>query len=153
VAYYVSDEPDRALKQQAQTNQHAFCAKLSTYSNVPELDQIDRAGFTFRSTCEFAPWESTHFPEIEDLYDSDDGPEDFDWPARRNLELERENLKMLNAKVPAAAQWLQYVGGRLYEMQSDMAIEFDWQGEDETLNVKWTGPKGYSKERFGFWRE
>jgi hypothetical protein len=79
--YYASDEPERDLKHQAQTNQHAFCAKLSTYHNVhAELDQILRAGFPFRSTCEFAPWERTHFPEIEEWYDPEDDPAEFDWP-------------------------------------------------------------------------
>jgi hypothetical protein len=151
VTYYVSDEPERALKQQAQTNQHAFCAKLSTHSDIAELDQIGRAGFAFRSTCEFAPWELTHFPDIEDWYDPEDDPADFDWPARRDLELERVNIKMLNAKIPAAAKWLKHVGERLYQMQGEMAMEHEWQ--NEKLNVKWTGPKGYSKERFAFWRE
>ncbi|KAH3939849.1 hypothetical protein HBI24_226770 [Parastagonospora nodorum] len=152
MTYYVSDEPERDRKHQAQVNHHAFCAKLSTHHQVhPELDQIQRAGFTFRSTCEFAPWERTHFPEIEEWYDPDDDPADFDWPARRDLELERVNIKMLNAKIPAAAQWLQHVGRRLYDMQGNMTGEHDWQ--TAVLNPKWTGAKGYSKERFVFWRE
>jgi hypothetical protein len=58
---------------------------------------------------------------------------------------------MLNAKIPAAAKWLKHVGERLYQMQGEMAMEHEWQ--NEKLNVKWTGPKGYSKERFAFWRE
>jgi hypothetical protein len=123
VAYFVSDEPERALKQQAQTNQHAFCAKLSTHSDVAELDQIGRAGFAFRSTCEFAPWELTHFPDIEDWYDPDDDPADFDWPARRDLELERVSIKMLNAKIPAAAQWLKYVGKRLAKREAECQVD------------------------------
>ncbi|KAL5115510.1 hypothetical protein ACEQ8H_006573 [Pleosporales sp. CAS-2024a] len=151
MTYYVSDEPERNLKHQAQTNQHAFCAKLSTYKHIPVLDQIHRAGFTFRSTCEFAPWERVHFPEIEEWYDPHDDPAEFDWPARRDLELERVNIKMLNAKVPAAAQWLRHVGQRIYDMQGDMDGEHDWQ--TKVLNPKWKGPKGYSKQRFSFWRE
>ena len=42
-------------------------------------------------------------------------------------------------------------GQRLYEMEGDLSGEYDWQ--DEELNSKWTGGKGYSKERFAFWRE
>jgi hypothetical protein len=149
VTYFASDAPDRDLQHQAQTNQHAFLAKLSTY-DIPELNQIGRAGFTLRSTCEFAPWELVHFPRIEELYDSDDD-DNADWPKRRDLELERVSIKILNVKVPAAAQWIRHVGQRLYEMQGNLEGEYEWQ--NEALNSKWTGAKGYSKERFRSWRE
>jgi len=128
-------------------NQHAFLAKLST-RGVPEFDQIGRAGFTLRSTCEFAPWEKVHFPDIEEWYDEED---EEDWPATRDRELELVNIKILNAKIPAAAQWIQITGQRLYEMEGKLEGEHDWQ--DEALNSKWKGGKGWSKERFVFWRE
>ncbi|KAF2638024.1 hypothetical protein P280DRAFT_405719 [Massarina eburnea CBS 473.64] len=142
-----SDEEDREAKRQAQTNQHAFLAKLST-RGVPEYDQIGRAGFTFRSTCEFAPWEIVHFPDIEERYDEED---DEDWPETRDRELELYSIKILNAKVPAAAQWIRWVGQRVYEMEGEIEGEFEWQ--NEALNSKWNGEKGCSKERFAFWRK
>lgn len=142
-----SDVADRDAKRQAQINQHAFMAKLSTY-NVPVLDQISRAGFVFRSTCEFAPWEKDHHPEIEEWYE--DGDDEEWWRKKRDLELERVDRKILNAKVPVAAQWMQYVGERLYEMEGKLNSEYDWQ--NEAFNCKWAGDKGWSKERWVFWR-
>jgi hypothetical protein len=147
VTDYPSAEKNHAAKRQAQTNQHAFWAKLSA-KGVPELDEIRKAGFTFRSTCEFAPWEKVHFPEIEEWY----FPEHEDeWPGIRDRELERTSIRILNAKIPAAAQWIKHVGQRLYEMEGELAGEGDWQ--NDRFNVKWTGSKGWSKERFAFWRE
>ncbi|KAF2833554.1 hypothetical protein CC86DRAFT_365421 [Ophiobolus disseminans] len=142
-----SDEEDRDALRQAQTNQHSFLAKLSTHKQV-ESDQIGRAGFTLRSTCEFAEWEKLHFPDIEEWYDPED---EEDWPATRDRELELVSIKILNAKIPAAAQWIQITGQRLFEMEGELEGEYDWQ--EEALNVKWKGGKGWSKERFAFWRE
>jgi hypothetical protein len=147
VTDWPSTDKDRDAKRQAQINQHAFWAKLSTYE-VPELDEISRAGFTFRSTCEFAPWEKVHFPEIEEYYDPEDEEE---WPAIRDRELELTCIQILNAKIPAAAQWTKHVGQRVYEMEGGAERKYDWQ--KEAFNVKWTGPKSFSKERFVFWRE
>ena len=150
VTDWPSNKKDRDAKRQAQANQHAFLAKLSTYE-VPEYDQIDRAGFTLRSTCEFAPWEKVHFPKIEELYDEDNEDNEEDWPKIRDEELELHSIRILNAKVPAAAQWVMSTGQRLYEMEGDISGEYDWQ--NEALNSKWTCGKGYSKERFAFWRD
>ena len=150
VTDWPSREPDRDAKRQAQINQHAFLAKLSA-QEIPEYDQIGRAGYTLRSTCELAPWEKVHFPMIEELYDEDDSDNEEDWPKIRDEKLELHSIRTLNAKVPAAAQWIKMTGQRLYEMEGDLSGEYDWQ--DEELNSKWTGGKGYSKERFAFWRE
>jgi hypothetical protein len=88
VTDWPSTDKDRDAKRQAQIDQHAFWAKLSTYG-VLELDEISRAAFTFRSTCEFAPWEKVHYPEIEEWYD----PKDEDvWPAIRNREVELTSI-------------------------------------------------------------
>jgi hypothetical protein len=128
-------------------NQHAFLAKLSTYE-VPEIDQIGRAGFVMRSTCEFAPWEKVHFSDIEEYYELVD---EADWPATRDRELENVNIRILNDKIPYAAQWIRLVGDRMYRMEGKLENEHDWQ--NEALNCKWTAPKGWSKQRFSFWRE
>jgi hypothetical protein len=147
VAYWPSDTFDRDAKRQAQMNQHAFLAKLSTYE-VPEIDQIGRAGFVMRSTCEFAPWEKVHFPDIEEYYDFVD---EKDWPATRDRELERVSIRILNDKICYAAQWIRLVGKRMYEMEGKMDNEHDWQ--NDALNCKWTAGKGWSRQRFVFWRE
>lgn len=152
--YFVSSEPERKQRHQAQLNQHAFCAKLSTNQDVPEIDQIGRAGFVLRSTCEFAPWERVHFPEIEEYYDPpEDGDEENDewWQTHRDVELERSSIKILDIKVPLAAEWLRVVGPRLYHMEGRLEGEWDWQ--TDVLNVKWKGEKGWSKERWVFWKE
>lgn len=152
--YFVSSEPERKQRHQAQLNQHAFCAKLSTNQDIPEIDQIGRAGFVLRSTCEFAPWERVHFPEIEEYYDPpEDGDEENDewWQTHRDVELERSSIKILDIKVPLAAEWLRVVGPRLYHMEGRLEGEWDWQ--TDILNVKWKGEKGWSKERWVFWKE
>jgi hypothetical protein len=147
VAYWPSDTEDRDAKRQAQMNQHAFLAKVSTYE-IPELDQIGRAGFVMRSTCEFAPWEIVHFPDIEEDYDLVD---EADWPAVRDRELERVSIRILNDKIPYAAQWIRLVGKRMYKMEGRLDNEHDWH--NDKLNCKWTAGKGWSKKRFAFWRQ
>jgi hypothetical protein len=147
VTDWSSNEEDRNAKRQAQVNQHTFLAKLSS-RGVPKYDQIGRAGFTLRSTCEFAPWEKVHFPKIEEQYDEE---EEEDWPETRDQDLELHRIRILDAKVPAAAQWIKLTGQRLYEMDGELEGEYEWQ--NEALNSKWTGGKGHSKERFAFWSE
>lgn len=147
MAIWPPDEEDRDAKFQAQMNQHAFLAKLSLIG-VPELDQIGRAGFPMRSTCEFAPWEKVNFPDIEEWYGFVDEEE---WPAFRDRELEIMKINILNHKIRIAAQWIWLTGRRMYEMEGKLEGEYDWQ--IDALNCKWTGSKGWSKERFTFWRE
>jgi len=140
VAIWNSDDDDLAAKRQAQVNEHAFMAKLAVCGVSMLETEIDRAGFVFRSTCEFAPWELVHFPKIEEWYDEED---DEEWPEFRDRELELHNIKILNTKVPLAALWLQLTGQRLYEMRGELGGEHGWQ--DDALNVKWTGGKGVER--------
>lgn len=145
-----SNEEKRDVKRQGQVNRHAFLAKLATYGLPKGDDQVRaHAGFTFRSTCEFAPWEKVHFPEIEEWYE--EGDDEDEWREHRDRELELVSIRILNAKVPAAAQWIKYTCERVYEMKGELFGEYDWQ--EDSLNVKWKGEKGWSKERFRFWRE
>lgn len=115
---------DQAAERQAQINQHAFMAQLSTHQ-IPVLDQMDRADFVFRSSCEFAPWEKEHHPDIEEWYDI--GDDKKDWERIHDRELEGVDRKLLNAKVPVAAQWLKHTGERTYRMEGKFNSEYDWQ--------------------------
>ena len=108
-------------------------------------DEIMRAGPVLYMTCEFAPWEEVHFPDIEGYYDEDDDEED--WKQWRDQQLELKSIRVLNVRIPAAYNWLKYEGARIYKLQGEM------DGDKYGLEGKWKGTKGYSKERFAFWGE
>lgn len=67
--------------------------------------------------------------------------------------LELKDVGLLNNTIPAAAIWIKKAGERLYELSGDMdygtffEIPEDWQRSDFGDELGW------SKERFGFWKE
>jgi hypothetical protein len=57
------------------------------------------------------------------------------------------SIDRLNADIPAAAAWIDIDGEALYEKSGPIAFEYDWDESD------WKGERGWSKERFEFWRK
>lgn len=53
-------------------------------------------------------------------------------------------IKALDGWVPAAHQWIKYCAYELYVQDGDMGSE--WPS-------KWKGKKGWSKERWAFWKQ
>jgi Protein of unknown function (DUF3632) len=121
---------------------NAFGAKLSTF-RVPALDERSRAGAVMRNTLEKAPWETYHHPDLE----NEEDPDWDEYPAWRAHEFELRDIKTLNGTVPAAAVWIKINGKGLYEMEGKMNDEYDFDA------TTWTGSRGWSKERFAYWRE
>jgi hypothetical protein len=143
VADLPSTDPNRDAKRQGWLNVNVFSAKLSTYG-VPELDERSRAANVLRDTLERTPWEVHHHPDIEE---EEENMEEDEYEEYRRNELELRDVRTLNATVPAAAAWIKINGKGIYEMDGPMETEYDW---DKT---NWTGKKGWSKERFHYWRE
>lgn len=53
----------------------------------------------------------------------------------------------LDVQIPAAATWIRIIGKGIYEMEGEIGNEYD------SFTTSWKGKKGWSKERFAFWRE
>lgn len=123
---------------------NAFCAKLSTHG-VERLDQRQRAAWVFRHTLEKTPWEKFHHSDIDERLEK--YPDDEVVRERCDAELEVRDIRSLNSWVPAAATWIKVIGRGLYEMEGPMGDEYDW------VTTNWKGAKGWSKERFAYWRE
>src|ERR1700761_8689 len=137
-----STDPQRAAKRQGWVNLNAFSAKLSA-KGIPQLDESSRAGAVLRDTLEKTPWDNYHHADIDNEEDLDD--EDF--PVWKAHQLELRDVRSLNGSVPAASMWIKFNGNGIYEMKGEMEDEYDY---DKT---NWTGPKGWSKERFRYWQE
>ncbi|KAF4631004.1 hypothetical protein G7Y89_g7132 [Cudoniella acicularis] len=132
-----STDPERATKRQEWVNINAFTAKLSTHaSSDPALDARSWAGSVLRDTLEKTPWEG-YDPTVH----ADEDEEE------RTYQAELHGIKVLDGRVPAAAQWMIYNAKGLYENKGLMGDEYD---HDPT---NWKGQKGWSKERFAYWRE
>jgi hypothetical protein len=139
-----SRDPERDSKRQAWINENLFSAKLSTYK-IPQLDERHRAGFVMRHTLEKTPWDS---PPLSLQTPID--PNDSDYSilvAQREHELELHDIKRLDNWIPAASVWIQINAQGLYEMEGPMNTEREW------IVTNWKGKRGWSKERYGFWRE
>lgn len=54
------------------------------------------------------------------------------------------DVRTLDGWVPAAAQWIKYCGREIYDKTGFLGAE--WPS-------KWSGEAGWSKERWGFWKE
>ncbi|KAK2601873.1 hypothetical protein QQS21_004559 [Conoideocrella luteorostrata] len=141
-----SDDPGLAAKRQAWFNINAFTAKLSAYG-IPQLDERPRAAWVLKHTLEEAPWEVFHHPDIDEQLDED--PDDEVVLESAKHELETRDVRVLNNWVPAAALWMKINAKGIYEMQGKMS-NADEQNWDPSL---WKGVRGWSKERFAFWRE
>lgn len=66
---------------------------------------------------------------------------------RTLLENTPEDINELRGTVPAAAVWINLNGKTIYESKGKMEGEYDW------ITSEWKGEKGWSKERWTFWKE
>ncbi|KAF2677740.1 hypothetical protein K458DRAFT_491678 [Lentithecium fluviatile CBS 122367] len=131
---------DFARKRQAIVNHHAFVAKLAA---LDIADQIHRGDDLMCTILESAPWERYHRDFVEDAYESDNSG----YSAWRDEYLEQFSVRTLNGIIPAVVEWIKYAGTDMYNMKGEL------MGERPVYrNPKWDGPKGWSKDRFAFWR-
>ena len=139
----LSTDPDYANQLCKTVAWHTFAAKL-TASGVPELSFIQYAGRWLWIGLETVPWEIYHIKDVdlEPEYD-----EDEEYVERARLKaVERHDIRILNIRVPELAPWIQFVGRQIYEMEGEILYE-------NFKATTWTGPKGWSKVRFAYWRE
>ncbi|KAG6314869.1 hypothetical protein E4U22_008365 [Claviceps purpurea] len=141
-----SNDPERETKRQAWINMNTFCAKISK-RRIPQLDERTRAAWLFKESLERAPWEQFHHPDLDEQLDDD--PDDEVVAEECAYELECRDVRVLEYWAPAAAAWMKIDAQGIYEMEGKIS-EADEEGWDP---VTWTGPKGWSKERFAYWRE
>lgn len=139
------NDPNRGKVRQAWINMNALNAKLSI-KGIERLNYRLRSGHVFRIALEETPWEQYHIPEIDEEIESD--PEDEDNITLRDELLNKRDIRRLNYWAPAAAAWIKYDGKGIYEMNEPM-IGDDYDNFEYT---NWKG-KGFSKERFHYWRE
>lgn len=97
-------------------------------------------------TLESAPRETNDNADMEKRRNSRDSnnPAYLNW---RRDELHSRSTAALDGKVPAAAAWIQIDGQGLYEKEGEK------QNETRRKGSLWSGPMGWSKSRFAFWRE
>ncbi|KAK6811556.1 hypothetical protein RU639_012684 [Aspergillus parasiticus] len=97
-----------------------------------------------RKTLESAPWEKSYHTRIE--ADIEEVEEDWLYNKLRDEELEVIDIRTLDGFVPAAAVWIEYCGKEIQDKGGYIDQEIPaWD--------KWTGPAGWSKERWAFWKE
>jgi hypothetical protein len=126
---------------------NAFCAKLSALG-TPELDQRQRGFWVLEDALESTPWEKRDNSDIEQRRNPDD-PDNIGYLTWRAQALHLRSVSVLDAKIPAAAAWIQYDCKGLYEMQGEKEFEVE-RARDGSL---WKGPLGWSRERYSFWKE
>jgi hypothetical protein len=103
----------------------------------PYLDMRHKSALAIKKPLEKTPWDSEEDPDKIEEY-----------PPRRAHQLELRKIETLNSTVPAAAVWFTINGKGLYEFECDeVGNEAPWN------QTNWKGPKGWSKERFAYWRE
>lgn len=66
---------------------------------------------------------------------------------RNTLENTPSDINELNGKVPAAAVWININGNDIYEAKGHITGEYDYETSE------WKGEKGWSKERWAFWKD
>jgi len=130
--------PDRAARRQGWVNMSAFGARLSLLGDL-ELDQRSAAGPFFLQTLEETPWENDQ-SETRERYK--DNPVELAYALYKY-----HSITHLNALVPALAMWIKIDCKGIYEMTGNMT------GDTDHRVLLWKGPKGWSKERFNFWRQ
>jgi hypothetical protein len=111
-------------------NQHAFLAKLTARAgDVKVLDQQGRGGEALRQALERTPWNSESL-----TYDDDE---------------DAEKVTVLDAQVPAAAQWILYCPRALYEQAiNGGAMDLEYEQNATNFGTQ----KGWSMERWNFGR-
>ena len=70
------------------------------------------------------------------------------WTLRSALEDEQE----LDANIPAAAQWVLFAGGKLYTLEEEYKPK-KGGGDPGRGGKLWKGRRGFSLERWAFWKE
>jgi len=116
----------------------AFMARLSILGD-PELDLRGSAGPDFLVTLEETPWEDDQ-TETREQYK--DNPVELAYALHRYY-----SISQLDALVPALAMWIRINCKGIYEMTGTMT------GDTDHRVLLWKGTKGWSKERFNFWRQ
>ncbi|KNG85045.1 hypothetical protein ANOM_006966 [Aspergillus nomiae NRRL 13137] len=140
------NETTRDQERRGFVNANLFTAKL--YLRIPRPNPfgffIGFGSQVLRKTLESAPWEKFHHPRIEAYLE--DVEEDWLYEKLRDEELEEIDIRTLNGFVPAAAVWIEYCGKEIYDKAGSLGREIPaWD--------KWTGPEGWSKERWAFWKK
>ncbi|KAB8259434.1 hypothetical protein BDV32DRAFT_124281 [Aspergillus pseudonomiae] len=140
------NETTRDQERRGFVNANLFTAKL--YLQIPRTNPfgffIGFGSQVLRKTLESAPWEKFHHPRIEAYLE--DVEEDSLYNQLRDEELEEIDIRTLNRFVPAAAVWIEYCGKEKYDKAGSLGREIPaWD--------KWTGPEGWSKDRWAFWKK
>ncbi|KAI2617360.1 hypothetical protein GGR54DRAFT_204150 [Hypoxylon sp. NC1633] len=137
VQFQYSDamNPEREARRQAFTNQNAFLAKITARAardpatkRTAVLDQRERGGEVIVEALEETPWD-----EKSPTYDA-----------------EGDKVAILDAYIPAAAQWLKFCAEGMYE-KALSGQSRSWEYPYNETN--WGAQKGWSKERWDFWRK
>lgn len=140
-----ADDPDREAKKQAWVNINNFCATLSK-TRTPELDERSLSAWVLKEALEKAPWEEASHPDLEEMLEED--PDDEVVAEEVAYEYESRKVGVLEYWVPAAAAWMNIDAKGILEMKGRISVADDEEWEP-TL---WRGRKGWSRERFEFWR-
>ncbi|KAF2123954.1 hypothetical protein P153DRAFT_351539 [Dothidotthia symphoricarpi CBS 119687] len=139
--YPRESDPARSAKLQEWINMNSFCAKLSLKGDS-KVDRRWDSDWVFRCPLELTPWDDDN----SDLLENKDLELEKS-RAQYEYQLEERDIKSLNFWIPGAVAWIKINGQGIYDMTGNMSREYDW------VKTTWKGPKGWSKERFGYWRE
>ena len=121
---------------------NSFCAKLSLKGDS-KVDRRWDSDWVFRTPLEKTPWENKDNSDLLEGVDL----ELENQRAEYEYQLEQRDIRSLDFWIPGAAAWIKINGKGIYDMEGKMSREYDWDKSN------WEGPKGWSKERFGYWRE
>ncbi|KAK7999700.1 hypothetical protein PG990_012300 [Apiospora arundinis] len=86
----------------------------------------------------------------EDGNEEDDGDEEAEEDDDDDEMMPNDKITVLDALVPAAAQWIKYCPQQMYEMA---AAGGEMGGEYETNGTNFGTKMGYSLERWAYWRK
>ncbi|PYI04438.1 hypothetical protein BO78DRAFT_471299 [Aspergillus sclerotiicarbonarius CBS 121057] len=139
------NEAKRDKERERFLNANIFTIKLH-YRLPPHSESkvmIGYGSWGLMKTLESTPWEKYHHPRIEAYLEHCE--DDDSYNEARDEELEILDIRTLNGFVPAAAVWIEYCGKEIYEKEGSL-------GQEYPAYDKWTGPKGWSKERWALWK-
>ncbi|KAK8863408.1 hypothetical protein PGQ11_009643 [Apiospora arundinis] len=163
--------PDRQANRQAWVNQNAFMAKITAQAGGVEKlrEERQRGGVCLRMALERTPWDQDSptyqapdgpmedamtFSDDENNDDGEDGGEEEEEEDEEGEEEEETDpnaeITVLDALVPAAAQWILNCPRELYEKAAaggEMDSEYDHNGTN--FGTK----KGWSLDRWAYWRK
>ncbi|CAG9982042.1 unnamed protein product [Clonostachys byssicola] len=163
------DDPNRQANRQAWVNQNSFMAKITAQAGGVEKlrEERQRGGVCLRMALERTPWDKNSptyqappgpmedamtFSDDEDNDKDEDGVEGGEEDDEEEEEEADPNTKttVLDALVPAAAQWIIHCPRELYEKAvegGEMDSEYDHNGTN--FGTK----KGWSLDRWAYWRK